>query len=314
MEIKEYTENIVSRLEKLRPELKFTVNEHVKKNNGVELVGITISKDNSGIAPIIYINDYYEQECPINDAIVQILSIYDHHANPDFGFINPDEFLSFDNVKDRIIAKLVNKDKNIFMMNEVPYAQFGDMMVIFAIMVQGDEKGIASARVTNQMMNSWKVNLSQIIEVAYKNTRKLFPMEIDNMHDLLMKMLDERSDLTEEQKEEILGARPEVEMSVVSNKYKCNGSYFITDRKALLKVAKKIKANSFYILPSSIHEFIVIPKDTQNMSEDEMLNMVKEVNETQVPYDAILADNVYVFDSTTEELSTISGTVIPFIA
>jgi hypothetical protein len=108
-------------------------------------------------------------------------------------------------------------------------------------------------------------------------------------------------------------ATPDHLMYVVSNTLRQFGAYFITDREALMEIASKINEDRFFILPSSIHEMIVVP-ESQVQDVDSLVAMVKEVNATQVAPDEVLADNVYSFDVKTEELRTIEGTIIPFIA
>lgn len=313
MSLKEYAEEIAKRLEELRPELKYTVNEHVKKNNGMELTGITIAEPDNNIAPIIYINHFYNDDVDVEDVVERILNIYDNQKQPSTD-IDINDFTTFDAVKDRIVAKVVNKKKNEFMLNDVPYAQFGDMIVIFNVIVKVDDGGIASVRVTNSIMNTWKVNLAQLIELAYQNTKRIFPIEICPMHQLVLEMM-RHGNFSEEQIAEFEAqGDADTNMFVISNIRKQNGAYFLTDREALVDISQEIKAEEFYILPSSIHELIVIPKTGEMMKEEELVAMVTEVNATQVMEDEVLADNVYFFDAKSEELRSVDGAVIPFIA
>ena len=52
----------------------------------------------------------------------------------------------------------------------------------------------------------------------------------------------------------------------------------------------------FFLLPSSIHEVILVP-DNGKMDYRELEKMVHEVNETQVRPTERLSDNVYHYDS-----------------
>ena len=51
----------------------------------------------------------------------------------------------------------------------------------------------------------------------------------------------------------------------------------------------------FFILPSSVHEVILIPK-VSGVSAEMLLEMVKEVNATQVEDIEVLSDNVYCYE------------------
>ena len=51
----------------------------------------------------------------------------------------------------------------------------------------------------------------------------------------------------------------------------------------------------FYILPSSVHECLFIP-DSEEIPADELREMVREVNATQVEVEERLSDEVYYFE------------------
>lgn len=68
----------------------------------------------------------------------------------------------------------------------------------------------------------------------------------------------------------------------------------------------KLEMN-FYILPSSIHETILIPDDSTKMVDYKHLKeMVKEVNETQVDEVERLSDHVYYYDRKAKEISIVA--------
>ena len=54
-----------------------------------------------------------------------------------------------------------------------------------------------------------------------------------------------------------------------------------------------------YILPSSIHELIVIPYE-EGIESDKLSELVREVNRTQVPWEDILSNHVYLYSSKTK--------------
>ena len=63
-----------------------------------------------------------------------------------------------------------------------------------------------------------------------------------------------------------------------------------------------------YILPSSLHELIIVPKDI-GMSPKEMEEMVREINQKEVAREEVLSDRVYEFDKETKKLCQISESV-----
>ena len=66
----------------------------------------------------------------------------------------------------------------------------------------------------------------------------------------------------------------------------------ITYHEAIKELAENIGVNEFVILPSSIHECILMPK-TAETDMDYLLSMVKEVNKTTVAPEERLIDAVF---------------------
>ena len=309
MDINSYTEEIAKAISEQNENLIVEVSD-VQKNNGLMLKGITIRTKDCNISPVIHTNAFYEHELETDAAVSKIMEIYNTHKD---GMNNFDVSVvqNFDAAKDKIIARVINKDRNTSIMNACPYAQFGDLIVTFHVLVQQNESGTAFAKITNEMMNTWKVNLGQLIEVAYENTKKVLPIEVLPMETILRKMMERAGGITPDMEEAL--SMPDHLMFVVSNSGRQYGAYYLTDREGLLKIASEIKEDKYFILPSSVHEFIVIPA-SQAKNAESLVAMVKEVNATQISPNEVLADNVYSFDAQTEELRTIDGTIIPFIA
>ena len=73
----------------------------------------------------------------------------------------------------------------------------------------------------------------------------------------------------------------------------------------LLSEVAEIYEDDLVIIPSSIHELLIVPKD--NIPEEYTLEhfdaMIQEVNETQLPDDEILSDHAYWYHRDTKEIT-----------
>lgn len=78
----------------------------------------------------------------------------------------------------------------------------------------------------------------------------------------------------------------------VTNQWKLGGAVAMLFSEELLYLARFLRTD-LYILPSSIHELIVVP--TYIERPEELAEMVKEVNRTQVRPEDRLSDNAYLF-------------------
>ena len=83
-------------------------------------------------------------------------------------------------------------------------------------------------------------------------------------------------------------------MYVLTNEKKYLGAAALLYPYVLNHIGKILK-NNFYVLPSSIHECILVP-DSGRYSRMELMSMVREVNESQVEKEEILSYEVYYYD------------------
>jgi hypothetical protein len=80
-------------------------------------------------------------------------------------------------------------------------------------------------------------------------------------------------------------------MYVISNRDKINGAACILYKDVLKDFAQTIESD-LYILPSSIHETIVVPKTPATNPQD-LSQIVKETNDNHVEREEILSYSVY---------------------
>lgn len=84
-------------------------------------------------------------------------------------------------------------------------------------------------------------------------------------------------------------------MTVLTTREQINGAAVIFCDEVLRKIRKKI--GDFYILPSSVHEVLVVPV-SEGIDREELEEMVKSVNRDEVAPEDRLADRVFLFDGT----------------
>lgn len=270
----------------------------VRKNNGLILAGLTIRRDDTNIAPTIYLNGYYELykngRYTIYTAVNDIIEAYER--NKERGDFNIKFFLDFETVRPRIIHKLVNTERNKELLSEVPHAKFLDMSIIFQVLVAEDDlDGMATITIRNEHCKVWGVGVDELVFSARQNTPRLLPYTAKDI----------KSEIRE------LGAELEIydsiagdDIVVISNAKKIGGACAMLDRKFLKECANNI-GGSYYILPSSIHECLLVQADGDMAGVDDLKNMVREMNNSEVDLEDILSDSVYYFDNETGRLSVL---------
>jgi len=89
-------------------------------------------------------------------------------------------------------------------------------------------------------------------------------------------------------------------MYVLTNFAKMYGAINMVYEDVLEEMGNMIGCN-YVVLPSSIHEIILVPGDTPNA--EKLRFMVNDVNSTQVSPQEVLSDHVYFYDRNRRKLS-----------
>lgn len=301
-----YTEFVNAVKEKLTRELNGGVRVNVyttKKNNATERTGLILETPGVNISPTIYLEEFfelYEKGEQMDWIIEDLVELYEEiRQEKSWDY---ERMLSFEGVKDRIIFRLINTEKNKELLLDVPHKKFLDLSLVFAVLVEADNDGTAVMLIKDLHMRQWKVTKEQLWNAAKENTKRLLPAECFGMNFAVYELLS-RSTPGEHDRENLLRRTwhiheelelPEKDkMYVLSNKLKNYGAACIAYPYILDMLAGVLKEN-FYVLPSSVHEVIIVPESSQ-IRQSELERMVREINETQVPEEEILSNHAYFY-------------------
>lgn len=310
MEYKDFVEQVKEQIKDYLPE-KFADAEvdvrQVVKNNDRVLDGLIIRTDESNLSPTIYLNPYFEQLRQgdgMDDIVAMIAGDYQEHS------IDHDMDMSavtdFDSIKDKITCRLINGENNRKFLQDKPYTKVEDLAVVYQILMGKQEKGTTTITITDALMDRYGITTDELHEQAMRNMDVLQPFCFKEMNEMMAEIFAEN--IAEEQgisikEAERIAAKmvPDIPdtMYVLTNDAKVNGAAEILNDDIRQEIAKKV--GDFYMLPSSIHETLIIPKSA-GMDLGELEQMVREVNRTQVAPEERLSDHVYEYDAKEHEL------------
>ncbi len=305
MNYEEFKETVKRTIEqKLGLTYKVSIHQALKTNTVLD--GLTILKQDENISPSIYLNSYYSQMTAgraIQDIVDEIFDIYLKSRNT-LSF-KPEDFMYFDLVKDKIIYKLINTDKNFRLLKEVPHLQFHDLSIVFYYIVEISDSEIGNILINNNQMNIWNTDVVKLKNLADINTPRLLPYSLKSMNSVMEEILTQEFELSESDhglfNDVISNPHDEAEsMYVLTNTKGINGASVLFYSKILEQFSKG--HGSFFILPSSIHEVLLVPANS-GVSKENLIDMVIDVNRTQLAPEEILSDNVYFFDADTHLIS-----------
>ena len=271
----------------------------VTKNNGVVLKGMSFTGQGETISPTIYLEQYYEaykEGSEWSELVDRIVDTFRLGAKKEI--FDVQSFLDFEDAKEHIVFKIVNYEKNKKLLKKIPHRKIMDLAVVYYYLLSNDSFENATILIYNNHLENWKITADELDEIAMKNTPNLLGADLRSITDVLNEMLKSRGVDTAFLDEEPTEGGS---MYVLSNESKVFGAAAILYSEVLKKFADKIGSDLF-ILPSSVHEVIIIPKE-DGMDWEKLQEMVVEVNATQVEEVEVLSDSVYYYSREKDSLT-----------
>lgn len=154
------------------------------------------------------------------------------------------------------------------------YRQVADIYLVPYLQLTDD--GSTLVRVTDGLLTNWGVTEDEVFDIAKENQETLRPIKIESLGSKL-----DMPDI--------------IPVYIVSTP---NGMFgastvFYGDAEARIR---GVLEEDFYILPSSVHEVIVMPKSMGNDVSD-LVEMVSTINSTEVDERDRLTNSVYTFEN-----------------
>lgn len=239
--------------------------KEVDKANGVKLIGICIKDDNTNIYPNIYIEKMYNEGLNIEEAAKIVKEISEERKMNE---LDLDYLHDFENVKHMIKARLYNNLTKAEVYRKAP-EPFNDLIIIPYI--EGIIKN-GACKVNKAMIDKWNMTEEEILNIAEENSKNDYEIK-----SLMSVMLGEDLPFPEIEEPRIF---------IVTNQNKQFGAYAVIPAIEDLKLIFK---NGFNVIPSSIHETLIV-----DPSDEEIINqMINDVNSEHVDLEDQLSDHTY---------------------
>lgn len=268
------TERIAQMLEQ-NEGMEVTVRKVMK--NGVELEAIMIGSGD--VRPTVYPDRMSGTDEEIVDEIVNIAIC----GTPSFEI---EKITEWEKAKD-LVTLAIRPATN----DSVATMPYLDLEVYAEVHVNDD----AVTKVTDAILSMYEICAKELMEAAIKNTKYVIQPLAEKMIELCPEMIGEE---TEETLEEIIDRYPP--MIIATTESGVHGASFMYSPSNFKPIADGVD-DDLYILPSSIHEVLIVP--AYGHEPDALRMMVKEVNNTQVLPEEILSYNVYKYTRKTNKLT-----------
>lgn len=260
----EWVWKIIEEMSNRYPDAEVLVKDVVKV--GGRKKGIIIREKGSNISPQIYLDELEELDVEKACDVIQEL----HEKNKLTEDFDIQWFTDFEKAKSKLRMKMLHTEDNAEYLTDKVVVPFMDLSIVFCIdlSVQGMSGTIT---VTKAHTKAWGVNVDDLLDNAKKNTKYTFT----DMADVFVEGI------------------PRGTSFILSNEENFNGAGVLpAAEQTLIDEFKK-----FYLVPSSIDEWIVCPENEcfDKETVDNMVNMVHQVNLELKP-EKRLSNHAYYFN------------------
>lgn len=288
MEIKEFSKVMAREVkDKLGEEIDIESAE-VVKNNGVVYHALTIRKKGQCIAPTIYIDrmlERYNRGVLLMSLVDEVVALYRQCAPASDVDVNL--FDDFSKVSEHLFFKVVNYKKNKKKLENVPIKRVCDLALVPLAMFDHPKMGTGTVTIDNSLLGAWEISKEELWENVVESAPQVAPPKIKGLSDFLTSITGMESGC------ELDGALCGI--YVLTNTSGNLGAGTIFYPGVLRGIAEDHECD-LLIIPSSIHECIVIPDSGLCTDTAYLKEIIMEVNRTTVADEEILSDNLYMYD------------------
>ena len=265
----------------------------VVKNNSIVLDGLSILEQGDNVSPAIYLNGFYQEYLAgetIEKIVSRILAFYQRGRKirkMDISFYTDPE-----KARKRVVCRVINQEKNHQLLREIPWRPFLNLAVVYYYLLEQEELGAASILIRKEHLQRWGREEEELHKTAVHNMKILQPYQFLSMTEMIYSMTGS---------EEIL--RERIPLYVLTNRERYYGAVWMTDPAVLWEIGERL-GQDYYVLPSSIHECMVVPAQIQP-GEEILKEMVREINATQVEPEEVLEDTIYYYNREKEMIQLV---------
>ncbi|WP_294241657.1 DUF5688 family protein [Pseudobutyrivibrio sp.] len=284
----QFVEDLKERLEAGGEKFSVDLNAVQKMNQNYEAV--TVKPEDAIIGVNLNMTEIYERYdrgMSYDTLVSEVAEKADRalHDRPDF---NLEALQDYDQMKEKLSMEVVSAERNADLLKKVPHKDMEDMAVVYRFVLDSDSEGRGSILVTNQLMDNYGITAEQLHADALQYAPVMRPAVIQTMAETLLEMMGPEA-------KDMIPVLPDDPLFVATVPDKIQGAGVLAYQDFMEQAAERV-GGDFFILPSSIHEILLV-RDDGTFDINHLEDMVKQVNETEVAPEDLLTDSVYHYDS-----------------
>ncbi len=257
----------------------------IEKNNGIIRHALVIRKEEDYVAPTIYIDDMhrqYEGGAMLMMLVKNVVETY-RQCKPkelnDMSF-----FMDFSKVAPKLYFKVVNYNKNSIKLENIPYRRVLDLALVPLCRFISDNIGEGCITIQKSHLDAWEITEEELWENVFESAPRVAPVRTTGLMDYMEGVTGQ----------DMYGDVP-CAINIATNSTMYFGASVVFYPDMLKNMADEYESNLF-IIPSSVHETLIIPDTDMMMDVDGLRDIIGQVNSTTVSDEEILSDNLYLYD------------------
>ena len=261
--------------------------ETIRKNNNVSLDAFIIHMPQVSSAPVVYLQPLYQtyRSGSSIDKIAQTVLAKLKRELP-LSLELAEQARTLESARDRIAYRLISRKENEELLKEIPWTPWCDLAIIYYLHLGVKDDRQITTIIHNHQAEKWNLSTSELYELAKENTPKLCPSTLGRLDHLLFGWDDDEDKM-------VPWDTGLPTLYVLSNQTGINGAVCMLYEDVIKNFADTLDSD-LIILPSSIHEVLIVP-DSHTQEYEVFRDMVRNVNAEDVPEEEILSDELYLY-------------------
>ena len=204
--------------------------------------------------------------------------------------INTEDFRDYEKLKSQLLLQLIPQENNQELLQKTPHRKILDMALICRLKTQTDDGWEGTAIIDRAFLDLFGVEEETLFADAKQNAPRLEPPSLLTLEEMLSSLVAHPY-------------TPEVpsRIYVATVKSRLFGAAVIA-YPGFLKSAADLLEGGFYMIPSSVHEMLLLP-DSSAPETAVLESMLQEINAREVPPEERLSERVFHYDPAEDQLA-----------
>jgi len=208
-------------------------------------------------------------------------------------------FYDYEQAKKSLILKVCGTDGNELYLQDAPHTLVENLAITYHLLIH-KTPGLYTCKIDHKLMEMWDITLEELHTDTLKSAPLLLPYKCSEITEVIHEMLgsaETNNDTVDADTGLLMYEncdRQDAAKWILTNEIGNAGAATLFYPEVMDQAAEKI-GGSYFIIPSSIHEVVLIKKG--EMPVNTMLSMIKEINRCITLPEEILSDQVYYYDA-----------------